>query len=106
VVSGTASSGLDYTPLVGSVTIATGQSSATIQITPVNDSLAEAVETVVLTLTAASGYTVGATDSATLTLTDDDTPGEGDEPADAVDDQASTDEETAVNIDVLANDLN
>jgi len=49
-VGGTATSGLDYTALSGSVTISNGSASATITVMPVDDALAELSETVVITL--------------------------------------------------------
>ncbi|MFN0317554.1 MAG: Calx-beta domain-containing protein [Burkholderiales bacterium] len=70
-MSGTATAGSDYLSLSGSVTIPAGAASATVTITPVNDTLVESNETVVLTLANASTYTVG-TASATVTLTSDD----------------------------------
>jgi hypothetical protein len=48
-VSGTAASG-DIVPLPGSVTIPAGQTSATIVVTPVDDALVEATESVLITL--------------------------------------------------------
>jgi hypothetical protein len=73
-VAGTATGGSDYPALSGSVTIASGQSSATAGVAPVNDLLPEDDETVVLTLVAGTGYTVGSPSSATVTIDDDDLP--------------------------------
>jgi hypothetical protein len=50
-VAGTATSGSDYTALPGSVTIAAGQTSATITVPVLNDPTVEADETVIITLT-------------------------------------------------------
>ena len=76
-VSGTATAGSDYTSLGTSVNIAAGATSATLTVTPVDDTLVEADETVTLTLVTGTGYTVGIPDSATVTLRSDDTlPGE------------------------------
>jgi hypothetical protein len=69
-VSGTATPGSDYTALSGSVTIPAGSSSATIAVTPLADTLTEAAETVIVTLSASSGYTVGSPSSATVTIAD------------------------------------
>src|SRR5262249_55061845 len=69
-VGGTATAGTDYTALSGSVTIAAGQDSADISITPLADAVAEGSETVVLTLSSASGYTVASTTPATVTIAD------------------------------------
>src|SRR5262249_5421273 len=78
-VGGTATFGSDYTQTgagtfsatSGTVTILNGQSSATVTITPVNDSLVEPDETVQLTVTAGTGYGVGAPSPATGTINDD-----------------------------------
>ncbi|HBL78095.1 MAG: hypothetical protein A2W90_13490 [Bacteroidetes bacterium GWF2_42_66] len=72
-IGGTASSG-DYTQtLTGSVTITNGNSTATITITPVDDSADEDdPETVILTLSSGTGYTVGALSSATVNIADND----------------------------------
>jgi hypothetical protein len=72
-LAGTAISGTDYTSPGGTVTIPAGASSATIAITPVNDTLVESPETVVLTLAASAGYTLGSPASATVTIADNDT---------------------------------
>jgi len=72
-VSGTATAGSDYTALGTSVTFAAGQSTATQTVTPVQDTLVESDETVILTLAAGTGYTVGTASSATVTLSSDDT---------------------------------
>jgi hypothetical protein len=69
-VSGTATSGLDYAPLSGSVTIPAGASSADIVVTPRDDSLLEGDESVVLTLTNSASYNVGTPGSATLFIKD------------------------------------
>jgi len=71
-VSGSATVGTDYGSLGTSVVIPAGISSQTITLTPVNDSVVESSETVVLTLAAGTGYTVGAASSATVTIADDD----------------------------------
>ena len=67
-VGGSATSGVDFTALSGSVTIPAGQASATITVVPVDDSINEGLETVAVTLTDASGYTLGAQSSDTLTI--------------------------------------
>lgn len=71
-VSGTASSGTDYTALGTSVVIADGSSSATLTVTPIQDSGNEGPETVVVTLSAHSAYTVGSPSAATVNIADDD----------------------------------
>jgi len=71
-VSGTATSGTDYSALGGSVVIANGQTSATVTITPIDDTAAEADETVTLTLSTNATYTIGTNDNATVTISDND----------------------------------
>jgi photosystem II stability/assembly factor-like uncharacterized protein len=71
-LSGTATSGNDYKTLGGSVSIPAGSSSASITVSPVNDSLDEATEAVVLQLSPASGYVVGQPSTATVQILDDD----------------------------------
>jgi uncharacterized repeat protein (TIGR01451 family) len=55
------------------VTFANGSLTTTVTIDPVADSTVEPDETVILTVVAGSGYTVGAPSSATGTITNDDT---------------------------------
>lgn len=71
---GSATSAADYIALSGSVTIPEGSSSATVTVTPKNDTVPEDTETVVLTLSAAATYTVGSPSSATVTIADNDLP--------------------------------
>src|SRR5207237_1237364 len=73
-LSGTAQNGSDYQQLATSVTIAAGASSATVTVTPIDDSQVEGNETVVLTLAANSAYTAGSPSSATVTIADNDQP--------------------------------
>ncbi len=76
-VSGTATSGTDYTALSGTVTIPANTGSATIALTILTDALVEADETVIVTLT---GITAGDAaiavdtdnDDATITIPDND----------------------------------
>lgn len=74
LVSGSAGSGADYASLSGSVVIAAGSASATVVITPVDDAVDEANETVILTLAPGAGYTIGSSNSATVTIADNDDP--------------------------------
>ena len=69
---GTASIGGDRLSLPGSLTIAAGSSSGTIVITPIDDTLVEGDETVILTLKTNAAYTVGSPGSATVTIIDND----------------------------------
>jgi len=71
-VNGTATSDSDYTALTGSVTIAAGSTNGTIAVTAVDDNVFEGSETVVATLASGTGYTVGATNSGTVTIADND----------------------------------
>jgi tartrate-resistant acid phosphatase type 5 len=71
-VGGTATNGVDYTTIPGAVTIPAGAASATVQVTPVDDTLVEGSETVTLTAAAGAGYNVVAPNSATVTILDND----------------------------------
>jgi len=78
-VSGTASNGVDYEKLSGSVTIPAFGFGATITVTPIDDSEIEGDETVVLQLTgsplacASCGYNIGTPSNAVVTIADNDT---------------------------------
>ena len=72
-VGGSATAGSDYTTL-GSVTVLADTGSVTIPVTIADDKEVESSETVVLTLTGGTGYTVGSASGHTLTITDNDTP--------------------------------
>ncbi|WP_375444613.1 cellulose binding domain-containing protein [uncultured Fibrella sp.] len=70
-VGGTATNGTDYTPaLSGVATIPAGQSSVTITLTPVDDAVIDANETIILTVTANAAYSIGSA-SATGIIADD-----------------------------------
>jgi hypothetical protein len=71
-VSGTATAGSDYVSLPGTVTIPVGAASATITVTPINDTLVEPNETVVVTLSPTQAYLVGTPGTATVTIVSDD----------------------------------
>jgi len=79
---GTATSGTDYTltPALAAgsqgfstVTIPAGTNSATLNITPVNDTTAEGPETVILQLGPGNGYIIDGVAQATVVINDDDT---------------------------------
>jgi Calx-beta domain-containing protein/GEVED domain-containing protein len=77
-VSGTATSGTDYTALSGTVMIPKGQLSADIDVAALDDSIVEGNETVVVTLTNITGGNAGisidaAQSAATVNIADDDT---------------------------------
>src|SRR6185295_9134150 len=73
-VAGSATPGSDYVALTGSVTIPAGSASATITVTPIDDTLAEADETVIATLTADDAYAIGTPGAATVTIISNDPP--------------------------------
>lgn len=80
-VGGTAELTTDYTQsgattfsgTAGTVTISSGGSTATITITPLSDNTLEQNETVILTITAGTGYDGGSPSTATGTISNDDT---------------------------------
>ena len=79
-LSGTATRGTDYaisgvSSNSATVAVAAGATSVTIAVAITDDGDDESNETVILTLGAGTGYTVGSTSVHTLTITDDDTAG-------------------------------
>jgi len=78
-VSGTATAGSDYTALSGTVTIPAssgiGTNSATVSFTPINDALIEGPESIIVTLSANAAYSLGAANTATANIIDNDTDG-------------------------------
>ena len=68
-VGGTATNGIDYPALLGSVTIPAGAASVTVPVMPYPDTTIESTETIQLTLETGSGFTLG-TASATLSVND------------------------------------
>ena len=73
-LAGTAVAGSDYTAIAASVTIPANSNTLIIPVTVLEDTLAESDETVIVTVVAAVGYTVGAPASATVTISDNETP--------------------------------
>lgn len=73
-VGGTATNGADYAPVNSPVTIPAGTTSHTIVVNPNSEGTIEADETVIIALAAGAGYTVGAPNSATGTILNDDFP--------------------------------
>ena len=72
--TGTATSGTDYTQSsTNSVTFAANSNTVTVTVDPTADNVVEPDETVILTVTAGTGYTAVAPTSATGTITNDDT---------------------------------
>ncbi len=74
-IAGSATADADYNALSGSVRIAEGSNSGTVEITAIDDGQVESEETVVLKLQAGNGYTVGSPDSATVRIADNDVAG-------------------------------
>ena len=70
-VGGTATAGSDYESIAGSVIIPAGSESAAIPVIPLDDLVAEADETVILTITPDPSYIVSAAESATVTIQSD-----------------------------------
>ena len=66
--------GSDYNNLSGTITIPAGQSSVTIPLTPIDDNAAEWEEPVYMNLSADSGYLLGASTGAQVTIWDNETP--------------------------------
>jgi uncharacterized repeat protein (TIGR01451 family) len=71
--NGTASSRCDYLNTLGTLTFAPNETSKTISIPIVDDGLVEGAETLNITLSNASGVTLGPPFSAVLTINDNDT---------------------------------
>ncbi len=71
-LGGTAGNGTDYASLAGSVVIPAGQPSAVVTVSPVDDTLDETNETVILTLLSRPAYSIGSPSSATVTIIDND----------------------------------
>jgi hypothetical protein len=73
-VAGTATSGTDYAAVTSPLVVAAAATTGTITVNPTADATIEADETVILTLAAGTGYTVGVPASATGTILNDDLP--------------------------------
>jgi hypothetical protein len=73
-ITGTASNGVDYASIPNSVTIPAGQTSADVTVTPIDDSIPEASESVVLSVKGSGGYSVGFPFSDTVSIADNETP--------------------------------
>ncbi|MES2694992.1 MAG: DUF1800 family protein [Verrucomicrobiota bacterium] len=69
-VSGSASNGLDYPSLLGSIVIPAGSASVTLDLRPLADTNVESSEAVTLTLDTGAGYVIGAQSSGTVTIAD------------------------------------
>ena len=71
-LGGSATNGTDYTTVGGSAVIGAGSATTTVTITPIDDSVYEGNETVILTLSPNSNYVIGAPSGATITIADND----------------------------------
>jgi len=71
-VGGSATPGSDYVSLVSPVTIQAGAAFTNLTVTPIDDSLAEAPETVIVTLSSGTNYALGSPSSSTVTIADND----------------------------------
>ncbi|PAW61704.1 MAG: hypothetical protein B9S37_04500 [Verrucomicrobiia bacterium Tous-C3TDCM] len=92
-ISGNAGNGSDYATISPSVTIPAGASSATVALTPINDSLTEIIEDVKLTLSTNAAYLIDSTaNNATASIMDDDIAVVSIEAADANAAEASLDQ--------------
>ena len=74
-VGGSATAGSDFSIAgSGTLSVSSGATTASIPVAITDDTAEESNETVLLELTAGSGYTVGSADTHTLTIMDDDGP--------------------------------
>ena len=71
-LGGTASSGVDYVPLSGSVTIPDGQASIGVPVVAIDDNTVQGERTLIASVTAVSSYRVSHPGSATVTIQDND----------------------------------
>ncbi|BBH37997.1 hypothetical protein myaer102_04770 [Microcystis viridis NIES-102] len=71
-VGGTATNGTDYASIPTSVIFAANSATATVIVDPTADTTVESDETVILTLAAGTGYTIGTTTPVTGTINNDD----------------------------------
>lgn len=72
--AGTATAGVDFTATSGSLSWAAGESTSKTIVVPIlNDALVEGNETFTVTLSGATGATLGSISSTTVTITDDET---------------------------------
>jgi len=70
-ITGTATNGVDYAALTGTVVIPAGNNTAPIDLAPIDDFFTEGVETVIVTINDGAAYDVGVA-AATLSILDDD----------------------------------
>ncbi len=73
-IGGTGTNGTDYATITSPLVIPAGSTTGTVTVNPTADATIESDETVILTLNAGAGYTVGVPSSATGTILNDDLP--------------------------------
>lgn len=73
-VTGTATSGTDYASIGASAVIPAGETSVDIAVTPVDDTITEGPEFVVMALSQGANYLTGSASHASVTITDNDSP--------------------------------
>lgn len=71
-VTGTATEGVDYEGLSRKAKIKTSTDNINIKLNPIDDTEVEDIETVTITLTSGTGYTIGSPSAATLSINSDD----------------------------------
>lgn len=71
-INGSAIHGKDYARLEGRATIAANETATTILISPYNDTIGEGDQTVTLTLRSEGRYLIGSTQTASVTISDND----------------------------------
>ncbi len=72
VISGSATSGVDYQSLPTTINFPPGQANATLTVTPIDDAQVEAAESVTLTIVDDAPYDLGAPNNASVTINDND----------------------------------
>lgn len=94
-VGGTATSGTDYTALSGTVTVPSGHLTADVTVAALHDGVIDTGETVTVTVTSGTGYSVGVSNTDSLEIIDTDmTPA-------AFDDWVTTSVNEPVDVEVL-----
>jgi N-acetylneuraminic acid mutarotase len=74
LIGGSATNGVDYAAISGAIVMPANATSINVTVTPADDAIAEAVETVTMTLFATNDYGIGNTSAATIRINDNDTP--------------------------------
>ena len=71
-ISGAATNGVDYDAIGATATIPAGQSSTTVVLRPIDDTLVDANESATLSVAPSAAYTVGSAGAASVTIADND----------------------------------